>query len=418
MKLSGFYRKSFEDRREMIFEQMTATEKVTTPYLDEWVGSQMIENYLFNYQLPLGVATNFTINGKNYLIPMVVEEPSVIAAASKGAKMLGNIEVTSSNRFITGQMILHSLSAEDSQKALEENEEAWMSLAKALSQSMVDRGGGPLKIYHQEHQGEHTDYQCFYLDFDPCDAMGANALNTVLEGLGQRIAQDTSGQVLMNILSNHNPQSVTTAKARMPLSKLSSNPLEAIKRAKKIMLASDYAQIDTYRAVTHNKGIMNGVDAVLLATGNDWRAAEAGIHAYAANQGSYRGLSQWRISADEEFLEGEITLPLQLATVGGTLAIHPVAQWSLKLLNISSAEELSYIVAAVALAQNFAALRALVTDGIQKGHMSLQAKSLAIQVGAKGEEIQRLVRELRKNQPFNRATAVELLDKMRKRLDN
>lgn len=418
MKLSGFYRKSFEDRSKMIFEQMTPTPTTEKPYLDEWIGNQMIENYLFNYQLPLGVATNFTINEEKYLIPMVIEEPSVIAAASKGAKMLGNIEVTSTSRFITGQMIFHSLSAETAQAALDQHYESWMNLAKELSQSMVKRGGGPLKIYHQEQQGEKADYQCFYLDFNPCDAMGANALNTVLEGLSQQIAEDTSGQVLMSILSNHNPHSLVTAKAKMPLSKLSSNKEEAVKRAEKIILASDYAHTDPYRAVTHNKGMMNGVDAVLLATGNDWRAVEAGVHAFASRSGKYQGLSRWEMSFDQEFLEGQVSLPLQLATVGGTLAIHPVAQWSLKLLKISSADDLSHIIAAVALAQNFAALRALVTDGIQKGHMSLQAKSLAIQAGAQGEEIQKLVRELRKNQPFNRTLAEELLDKIRKRLDN
>ena len=243
--------------------------------------------------------------------------------------------------------------------------------------------------------------------------MGANVMNTVLESLAPEVEASLGGQALLRILSNHGDKLLVKAQVSLPVSQLHANPTQALNLAKRLSQASRVAQLDPRRAVTHNKGIMNGVDAVLLATGNDWRAVEAGVHAHAARDGQYRGLSQWSLSADQARLEGELTLPLSIATVGGTLAVHPTAQLALAILGKPNARELAQIIAAVGLAQNFAALRALVTDGIQKGHMALQARSLALQVGASLEEVPALVKALRQAPAMNRTLAEQVLAQLR-----
>lgn len=416
MTFNKFYQQPIDRRRHLV-EAYQSHPLGYTPMSDE-IGDRMVENYLYPYSLPLGVAQHFKINDRDYLIPMAIEEPSVIAAASNGAKRLGNIQAEAGAKVLTGQMILIPQTDRLPQDWLADRQEAWLDIARQASPSMVRRGGGPLALRGQRLQKEATSYDCYYLDYDPVDAMGANQLNQVLEWIGPIIAQETQGDLLMAILSNHSPDSLITARAKLPVSSLNSNHQEAFRMAHRIVQASDYAQLDPYRAVTHNKGIMNGVDALMIATGNDWRAIEAGVHAYACHGGKYQPLSHWTLSADDQYLLGEIVLPLQVATVGGTLAVHPNAQWSLHLLGQPDARTLGKIAASLGLAQNFAALRALVGQGIQQGHMALHARSLALQVGAQSDEIDRLVEDLQGQNLINRQVAKELLDKIRYSLDN
>lgn len=415
-KFSGFYKLSIEERREIaqawmeedghfIWDQMG---------LKSEVANQLIENYIINYELPLGLAVNFKVNDVGYIVPMAVEEPSVVAAASNGAKILGNITAKTSSREITGQIVFKTSQKFDIiQDIVLGNKEKLMSVAKEASDSMVRRGGGPSELWLEEFEKEGRSFIAVYLSFDPCDAMGANALNTVLEAMTPLIEEMISEPAIMSILSNYQPHSVTKAEVSLEVNKLHSDIEMAREIAHKIADASLFASLDPYRAATHNKGIMNGVDAVVVATGNDWRAVEASVHAYAVKEGQYRALSSWSVSSDEKFLKGTIELPLQIATVGGTLSSHPQAAWALKLLNIKSAEELSNIMAAVGLAQNFAAIRALVTDGIQKGHMRMQARALAMQVGAEVSEVEAVVQKLIKQDRMNQASAREVLQRIR-----
>ena len=407
----GFYQKEISQRRAILAtyleEEGQAQALETALALPESVANQLIENYVGNYSLPFGLAPTFKINGRDYVVPMAIEEPSVVAAASNGGKRLGNIQSQVLSRQLIGQIVLTDI--EDLAAGLEQvlaQKDHWLALARAACPSMVARGGGPCDLWADSYGDDQGDFLCVYLSLDPCDAMGANVMNTVLEA-------SLGGQALLRILSNHGDKLLVKAQVSLPVSQLHANPVQALNLAKRLSQASRVAQLDPRRAVTHNKGIMNGVDAVLLATGNDWRAVEAGVHAHAARDGQYRGLSQWTLSADQARLEGELTLPLSIATVGGTLAVHPTAQLALAILGKPNARELAQIIAAVGLAQNFAALRALVTDGIQKGHMALQARSLALQVGASLEEVPALVKALRQAPAMNRALAEQLLAQLR-----
>ena len=340
---------------------------------------------------------------------MVIEEPSVVAAASNGAKRVGNIITTSQPRELIGQIILKEvIDPEQATAVIEKNEHYLLDLAKSFSINMVKRGGGPTRIWTKTFESYFT----VYLGFNPCDAMGANAINHVLEALSEEVEQLVNGVALMRILSNYQPESLVTAKVKIPILSLANNQADSQLLAQNIVAASEYAHLDVYRATTHNKGIMNGIDAVLMATGNDWRAVSAGVHAYASHTGDYQSLTDWKI--EEDYLVGKIELPLAVATVGGTLSVHPQAKQSLALLGNPDAQQLSEIIAAVGLAQNFAALRALVSEGIQKGHMSLHARQLAIQAGANEAEAPRLIELLkRQEKAISISVATELLAKMR-----
>lgn len=425
----GFYKKTAAERLEILHslgwskirlnqEDNTGIDEVLTlgnVQLPDVIANQMIENYLFNYQLPLGVAVNFIINDLPYSVPMVIEEPSVIAAASNGAKKLGNIQSVMEKRHVIGQVVLAQVeNPGEVEQIIVNHENELLDVARAASQNMVKRGGGPRKLWTKVFTTKETNFVTVYLSFDPCEAMGANALNTVLEAITPVIERITDQVGLMSILSNYATEAVVKARCEVPIISLHADVIEAETIARQITLASDYAKIDPFRATTHNKGIMNGIDAVLIATGNDWRAVEAGVHAYASRTGQYQSLTNWFINQETNELVGEIELPLQLATVGGTISVHPTAQWALDLMHQPTANELAEVVAAVGLAQNFAAIRALVTDGIQKGHMALQARSLALQVGAELSEIDEVVQELRKIGTMNSTNAKGILDKLRK----
>lgn len=428
----SYYKKSRQDRIDVLVDQ----EQITSDQaeflkdgkgLPTEIANNMIENALSTYGLPYGLALNFLINDQEIQIPMVTEEPSVIAAASNGGKIIqqaGGFKSQVNQRLMSGQIAFTGL--EDDAQALRfeayvtEFADDLLAVANAAYPSIVERGGGARDIRSQYYPTTASNAPFFivYLTIDTQEAMGANMMNTMLEALKAHIL----GQVdfianldgLMAILSNYAVEATATATCELPARLLDKGPISGVEVASKIALASQLAQVDVYRATTHNKGIMNGVDAFVLATGNDWRAVEAGVHAYAARDGQYRGLAKWTYDSDREILSGELTLPLALGAVGGSIGIHPTAQVTKSILGQSDAKHLMKIAVSLGLAQNFAAVRALVTEGIQAGHMQLQAKSLAIQAGAEGDqEINAVVTALENADHKNLAAAKEILEKLR-----
>ena len=378
------------------------------------IADQLTENVLSTFDLPFSLAPYFLINGRDYVLPMVTEEPSVVAAASFAAKLIqrsGGFTTQVHQRQMIGEIALTDVTdVKMASKRILEDKETLLQLANEAYPSIVKRGGGARDLW-VENKG---NFLIVYLAVDPKEAMGANMLNTMLEALTDRIQELSGGQALMAILSNLATRSLVSARCAIDFKALSRNPEEAIEIAHRMELASQLAQVDPYRAATHNKGIFNGIDALVLATGNDWRAIEAGAHAYAAQSGPYKGLSSWTSQPEEKKLYGEITLPMPVATKGGSIGLNPTVQVSHRLLGEPTAIELAGIIASLGLAQNFAALKALVTTGIQAGHMKLQARSLALLAGAKEEEVPRLVSQLLENKPFNLEKAQTLLQELRK----
>lgn len=378
------------------------------------IADQLTENVLSTFDLPFSLAPYFLINGRDYVLPMVTEEPSVVAAASFAAKLIqrsGGFTTQVHQRQMIGEIALTDVEdMEVASRRILEDKESLLQLANEAYPSIVKRGGGARDLW-VENKG---DFLIVYLAVDPKEAMGANMLNTMLEALTDRTQELSGGQALMAILSNLATRSLVSARCAIDFKALSRNPEEAIEIAHRMELASQLAQVDPYRAATHNKGIFNGIDALVLATGNDWRAIEAGAHAYATQSGSYKSLSHWTSQPEEKKLYGEITMPMPVATKGGSIGLNPTVQVSHRLLGEPSAIELAGIIASLGLAQNFAALKALVTTGIQSGHMKLQARSLALLAGAKEEEVPRLVSQLLENKPFNLEKAQTLLQELRK----
>lgn len=378
------------------------------------IADQLTENVLSTFDLPFSLAPYFLINGQDYVLPMVTEEPSVVAAASYAAKIIqrsGGFTTKVHQRQMIGEIALTDVKdVEMASKRILEDKETLLQLANEAYPSIVKRGGGARDLW-VENKG---NFLIVYLAVDPKEAMGANMLNTMLESLTEPIQKLSGGQVLMAILSNLATRSLVSASCAIDFKALSRDPEEATAIAHRMELASQLAQVDPYRAATHNKGIFNGIDALVLATGNDWRAIEAGAHAYAAQSGPYKGLSHWKSQPEEKKLYGEITLPMPVATKGGSIGLNPTVHVSHQLLGEPTAVELAGIIASLGLAQNFAALKALVTTGIQAGHMKLQARSLALLAGAKEEEVPRLVSQLLENKPFNLEKAQTLLEELRK----
>lgn len=378
------------------------------------IADQLTENVLSTFDLPFSLAPYFLINGQDYVLPMVTEEPSVVAAASYAAKIIqrsGGFTTKVHQRQMIGEIALTDVrDVEMASKRILEDKKTLLQLANEAYPSIIKRGGGARDLWVENKE----NFLIVYLAVDPKEAMGANMLNTMLEALTEPIQKLSGGQVLMAILSNLATRSLVSARCAIDFKALSRNPEEATAIAQRMELASQLAQVDPYRAATHNKGIFNGIDALVLATGNDWRAIEAGAHAYAAQSGPYKGLSHWKSQPEEKKLYGEITLPMPVATKGGSIGLNPTVQVSHRLLGEPSAIELAGIIASLGLAQNFAALKALVTTGIQAGHMKLQARSLALLAGAKEEEVPRLVSQLLENKPFNLEKAQTLLEELRK----
>lgn len=354
----------------------------------------MIENVIGTFELPLGVATNFTVNGRDYLVPMAVEEPSVVAAASYMAKIVracGGFAASTTDPVMRAQVQVLGISdpAAARERLLAAANDL-IALANSRDPVLVSLGGGCREI--EVHVFEETPagpMVVLHLLVDVRDAMGANAVNTMAEFVAPTVERIAGGHVRLRILSNLADRRLARASLSVTPAALSNDVLDGADVARGIVEACALAMVDPYRAATHNKGIMNGIDPVVVATGNDWRAIEAGAHAYAARSGRYSSLTRWEIGANGN-LEGSIELPMALGLVGGATKTHPAARAALKLLGVSNAQELAGIAAAVGLAQNMAALRALATEGIQKGHMALHARNIAIVAGATGAEIERV----------------------------
>lgn len=382
--------------------------------LNEDLANHLIENQISEMAVPMGIVPDLLVNGKNYQVPMATEEPSVIAACSNGAKITrkcGGIQSNLSEGLLRGQIVFMNVSDQAYIKnKIEQATADIFSQAEKSYPSIVKRGGG-LKRIHIRDFPDDPSFLSVDLLVDTKDAMGANILNSVLEGVADLFRQWFDEEILFSILSNFATESLVKATCHLTFSSLSKtgDPAAGKLVAEKIAAASKVAQLDPYRAATHNKGIMNGIEAVVLATGNDTRAVAAAAHAFAAKE-TYHGLSQWNVLKDS--LEGSIELPLAIGTVGGAISVLPKAQAALEILTIASAKELAEIIAAVGLAQNLAALRALVTDGIQKGHMSLQARSLAMSIGAKGSEIEHITKKL-KTGTMNQEQALAYLSEIR-----
>lgn len=369
------------------------------------VHQEQIENYLTDFSLPEGIGVNLKVNGKDYVIPMVTEEPSVIAAASNGAKIVSQAGgfIAQSQRLVMGQLLISKAGFEVIDEYVKINQEKLLEIANAAHPSMQKRGGGALKMTARRLDTNKTSVD---LLVDTKEAMGANTLNSMLEALKVDFEKHVV-DVDMAILSNLADQALTVVTCKVPTKSLGDE------LAQKIVLASEYAQVDPYRAATHNKGIMNGIDAVVIATGNDWRAVESGAHAYAARDGQYRGLSTWKISDDQ--LVGKIQLPLPVATVGGSIGINTMAQLNLKILGSPNAKRLAEIIGSVGLAQNFAALKAIVSEGIQRGHMRLQAKSLLLEHGAPNDKLSEAVELLVSGGQINAQNAKKVVEEIRKK---
>lgn len=414
----GFSKLSREDRYQKLL-RVGALTKEEIEYLDRGglkdlaLGEKFIENVIGYFQLPLGVATNFRIDGRDLLIPLAVEETSIVAAASKTAKWVretGFIQTRVDGHEIIGQIQVAKVKDPQGfkQKILNKANEFIQMANQEVAFGLVKRGGGVTQI--QVRLLERPDgliMGVVHVMADPCDAMGANIINQVCEFLKAPIEELTGERVTMCILSNLVDTKVTKAEV----------VLEQIEPelAEKIEEASLFAEIDPYRAATNNKGVLNGIDPILIATGNDWRAVEAGVHAYAARSGSYSSITQWR--RDGRRLVGRFEAPLIVGTVGGVTTLHPTAKMCLKMMGVQSANELSRVVASVGLVQNLGALKALTTVGIIEGHMKLHIKNLTLGAGAEEREIpyvQKRLEEilaLRKRISLN--NAIEILRELR-----
>ncbi len=390
--IAGFYRLTVTQRIDRLVEQgVLGDEDADRLRRGEFVLSgntadRMIENVIGVFGMPLAIAPNFRINGRDCLIPMVVEEPSIVAGLSGAAKLArpaGGFDVQIPESLLIGQMQLIDVDDPDQTiLALHQRKAELMRMANVMQPNLLARGGGVRDIEYFKYRlpdGRWT--VVLHLLVDACDAMGANLVNTICEGIAPRVEVLTGAQVAMKILSNLADRSIAIARVRFPLASLGDGTFPAEFVRDRIILATAFANTDPYRATTHNKGIMNGVDAVAIATGNDWRAIEAGAHAYAVRNGKYRSLSEWQLAENGDLL-GELKIPLKVGVVGGALQTNPAVGLALKIAGVERAPDLAGMMAAVGLAQNFAALRALVTHGIQKGHMSLHARSVAAGAGA------------------------------------
>jgi hydroxymethylglutaryl-CoA reductase len=414
-RISGFYRLPPADRLKAVAEQTgigqeEVSQLETGLQLDQ--ADKMVENVIGMFQIPLGIATNFVIDGREVLIPMATEEPSVIAAASNGAKMAregGGFKTSSTGPVMRAQV--QSVGIADPFGARAEillHKEELMKAANERDPMLVKFGGGVLDIEAYVVESRVGPMVVTHLIVDCRDAMGANAVNTMAESLAPRIEQITGGRVYLRIISNLADKRLARAKAVFKAEEIGGPEV-----VDGIIQAAALAEVDPYRAATHNKGIMNGITAVVMATGNDTRAVESGAHAYAAVSGHYRSLTRYEKNKDG-YLVGTIELPVAIGLVGGATRVHPVAKSAVKILGVKTADELSRIIAAVGLSQNFAALRALASEGIQRGHMSLHAKNVAVQAGAKCELIDVIAARMAAERRISVDRAVELMKELEK----
>ena len=386
-RFPNFYQLPIEDRIEAVFERGLISEedykllKNQQQRLDLQSADKMIENVIGVMGMPVGLGLNFSINNKDYVVPLAVEEPSIVAALSSAAKIAresGGYSAQATDPILVGQIqVVNIENIEQARNDLLNRKEEILNLANSLHPRMVARGGGAIDFKIKTYPMESFDGEMLIIDLqvNTMDAMGANLVNGMCEGIASLVEIITEGEVFLRILSNLTDQSLASASVTIPAEALSIKGYDGERVRDGIIIASDFAHADPYRASTHNKGIMNGIDALALATGNDWRAIEAGAHAYASRLGRYTALSKWSKN-DNGDLIGQIELPIKVGIVGAPIESNPAVALNLRILNVDSATELSKVMAAVGLAQNFSALKALATDGIQKGHMTLHARSV------------------------------------------
>lgn len=379
-----FYEMSLDERLSLLASKSNLTKNEISAVVNQPLPfdkiDRMVENAVGSFSLPLGIATNFVINGKEYLVPMAIEEPSVIAAASHAAKLAktrGGFKASAESSIVRGQIQVTNLL--DIKKAIHVISKSKESLLRTVNSISKNVKALDLKTRIVENEIDGTKMLATELYVDCKDSMGANTINSMCELLGPEIEQKTSGKVILKILSNYATERIATSKATFKKEELGGNDI-----VDRILSAFAFAFSDTYRAVTHNKGIMNGIDAVSIATGQDFRAIEAAAHAYASRDGKYRSLTTFSKSSNGD-LVGRIEIPLSVGIVGGISTVNPVARMGLKILGVKSACELACVIASAGLAQNLAAIKALSTEGIQKGHMKLHAKNIAVAAGATGK---------------------------------
>ncbi|HEY48035.1 MAG TPA: hydroxymethylglutaryl-CoA reductase, degradative [Anaerolineae bacterium] len=402
-RLPGFYALTLKERLDALAQVCELdSESLTTLSGEGGLTSEeadhMIENVIGTYGLPLGIAVNFLVNGREVLVPMAIEETSVVAGASYMAKLVrsggGFTAKSTESKMIAQIQILELKDLETAKLQLLEHKEQLLDAADEVNQVITQMGGGArdleVRMLPDTPAGPML---VVHLIYDTRDAMGANTINTAAEALAPRIEILTGGRAHLRILSNLADQRLANARCRIPCGELAFGEFSGERVRDGIIEAWALAVVDPYRAATHNKGIMNGIDAVLVATGNDWRAVEAGAHAYAARSGQYTSLSNWWVNQEGD-LEGELEMPLAVGIIGGATRVHPTAKTSLKLLGVGSAREFAEIVVSVGLAQNLAALRALATEGIQRGHMALHARQIAIAAGAEGSLVEKVAKQL------------------------
>jgi hydroxymethylglutaryl-CoA reductase len=422
-RIPGFYDKSQPERAETVaawagLDAKTRAALDGTGGLTAEQASHMVENVVGVFGLPMGIAVNFLVNGQERLVPMVIEEPSVVAGASFMAKLVregGGFRAHATDPLMIGQMqIIGSPDLPAARLALLEQKAQILDLANQIDPVLIKAGGGArdleVRIIDDSPIGP---FLVAHLIYDTRDAMGANAVNTACETLAPTVEQITGGRVHLRILSNLADRRLARAACTIPTTALAFGDFSGERVRDGIIEAYAFAAADPYRAATHNKGIMNGVDAVVIATGNDWRAIEAGAHSYAARNGRYTSLSTWGKDKDGN-LVGTLEMPMAVGIVGGATRVHPTAQAALKVMGITTARELAEIIVCVGLAQNLAAIRALATEGIQRGHMGLHARQVAIAAGAVGNEVDIIAGKMVAEKKVRIDRAEEFLKEVRK----
>lgn len=403
-------RKILKDRTKLEDSEIKKMEKFGA--LGEKNSDSMSENVVGSYELPLGIATNLEVNGKDYLVPMAIEESSVVAAcsyASKLARKGGGVKAESSKPFLVGQIQLNGVKDfKEAKKKIMGEKEDILKKANKKDEVLVKHGGGAKELEVRNIPKENTIV--VHLTVDVRDAYGANAVDTMVEGISPKLEEISGGKANLRIVTNLADKRIVNAEVEIPSSALEREDLDfsGEKIVDMIVDAYEFAEADPYRAVTHNKGIMNGIDAVTIATGNDFRAVESGAHSYASRKGSYKPLTTWE-KTEEGNLKGKIEVPVPVGTVGGATKIHPMAQISVDLLGVETGSELSEVIASVGLVQNLAALRALASEGIQRGHMRLHAKNIAKQAGATGKKVEKVARMMIEEDKISQKRAEEIL---------
>jgi hydroxymethylglutaryl-CoA reductase len=423
-RISGFYNLTLEERRAKLAEAANQTPEELLPFTTGGLSAEsadhMIENVIGMFSLPMGIGLNFMVNGRDVLIPFVVEEPSVVAGASFMAKLAragGGFTATTTEPLMIGQMqLINVINMNEARMKIYEHKEELLAAADEIDPILKKFGGGARDLeVRMIDESPIGPFIVIHLIYDVRDAMGANAVNTACEKLAPLIEAITGGKVHLRILSNLADRRIARARCTIPVSELTvgfeSFKGETVRDG--IIAAWAFAATDPYRAATHNKGIMNGVDSVVIATGNDWRAIEAGAHAYAARAGRYTSLSTWGKDKDGN-LVGTLEMPMAVGIVGGATKVHPAAQAAVKLMGVKTASELAEIIVCVGLAQNMAALRALATEGIQRGHMSLHARQVALAAGATSDMIDKIAAQMVAEKAIRVSRAEEILKEMDK----